>query len=348
MTGIVGYGAFIPRNRIKSEEIARQWGKDPAAIKRGLLLEEKSVPGLDEDTITISVAAGRSALDRAGIDPTRIGALYIGSESHPYAVKPSGTVVAEALGVGPEVHIADFEFACKAGTEAMFVAFGLVESGRVEYAMGIGADTSQGAPNDALEFSASAGGAAFLFGKRHVLAEVLETYSYTSDTPDFWRREGEFYPRHGGRFTGEPAYFRHVLSATKGILDKAGMKPTDFRFAVFHMPNGKFPLAAGKKLGFTREQLEVGWVVSTMGNTYSGSSPTGLAAILDVADPDDAILITSFGSGAASDSFVLRATDMLPARRGRAPTVRSMLDGRRRYLTYGEYAKLREKIIVNA
>ena len=347
MTGIVGYGAFIPRNRIRSEEIARQWGKDPATIKRGLLLEEKSVPGLDEDTITISVAAGRSALARAGIDPQRVGALYIGSESHPYAVKPSGTVVAEALDIGPEVHIADFEFACKAGTEAMFVAFGLVESGRVEYAMGIGADTSQGAPNDALEFSASAGGAAYLFGRQHVLAEGLETYSYTSDTPDFWRREGEFYPRHGGRFTGEPAYFRHVLAATTGVLDRSGLTPSDFRYAVFHMPNGKFPLAVGKQLGFTKEQLEVGWVVSTMGNTYSGSSPTGLAAILDVADPDDAILITSFGSGAASDSFVLRATELLPQRRGRAPTVRSMLDGRRRYLTYGEYAKLREKIIVN-
>jgi hydroxymethylglutaryl-CoA synthase len=347
MTGIVGYGAFIPRNRITSEEIARQWGKDPATIRRGLLLEEKSVPGLDEDTITISVAAGRSALVRSGIDPKRIGALYIGSESHPYAVKPSGTVVIEALGIGPEVHVADFEFACKAGTEAMFVAFALVESGQVEYAMGIGADTSQGAPNDALEFSASAGGAAYVFGKQHVLAEVQDTYSYTSDTPDFWRREGEFYPRHGGRFTGEPAYFRHVTEATNGILARTGLKPSDFRYAVFHMPNGKFPLAVGKTLGFSREQLEVGWLVSTMGNTYSGSSPTGLAAILDVAEPDDAILVTSFGSGAGSDSFVLRATALLPERRGLAPTVRSMLDGPRRYLSYGEYAKYREKIIVN-
>ena len=173
MAGIVGYGAHIPRGRIKSDEISRQWGKDPEVIKKGLLLQEKSVPGLDEDTITISVEAARGAIERAGIAAEKIGAVYIGSESHPYAVKPSGTVVIDALGIGPEVHVADFEFACKAGTEAMFVALGLVEAGKVEYALGIGADTSQGAPNDALEFSASAGGAAYIFGKENLLADVL-------------------------------------------------------------------------------------------------------------------------------------------------------------------------------
>jgi hydroxymethylglutaryl-CoA synthase len=347
MAGIVGYGAYIPRNRIKAEEIARQWGKDAAAIRKGLLLEEKSVPGFDEDTITISVAAGRDAIARAGIDPKKIGAVYIGSESHPYAVKPSGTVLIEALDIAPEVHVADFEFACKAGTEAMFVALGLVESGRVEYAMGIGADTSQGAPNDALEFSASAGGAAYIFGKKDLLVDVLETYSYTSDTPDFWRREGQFYPRHGGRFTGEPAYFKHVLAATRGILKKTGHKPSDFKYAVFHMPNGKFPQQAGKELGFTKEQMQTGWIVPQMGNTYSGSSPTGLAAVLDVAAPGDLILITSFGSGAGSDSFVLKAAPRLAERQKLGRSVRSMLDGSRRYLTYGEYAKFREKIILN-
>ena len=347
MAGIVGYGAFIPRLRIKAEEIARQWDKDPESIRRGLLLEEKSVPGFDEDTITIAVAAGRAALDRAGIDPSRVGALYIGSESHPYAVKPSGTVVIEALGIGPNVHVADFEFACKAGTEAMFVALALVESGRVEYAMGIGADTSQGAPNDALEYSASAGGAAFLFGRTDLLAEVLPPHSITSDPPDFGRREGAFSPRHGGRFTGEPAYFKHVLGAARGLMERAGFTAKDFRYAVFHMPNGKFPLEASKTLGFTREQVDTGWIVPKMGNTYSGSSPTGLAAVLDVAQPGDRILITSFGSGAGSDAFALEAMPRLALVRDRAPTVRAMLDAPHKYLTYGQYAKLREKIIVN-
>jgi hydroxymethylglutaryl-CoA synthase len=255
--------------------------------------------------------------------------------------------VAEALGIVPDVHIADFEFACKAGSEAMFVALSHAESGRMKYAMGIGADTSQGAPNDALEFSASAGGAAFIFGKENILADVVDTANFTTDTPDFWRREGEFYPRHGGRFTGEPAYFKHVLGASKAMMEKTGLKAADFKYAVFHMPNGKFPLSAGKKLGYTRQQMETGWLVNKMGNTYSGSSPTGLAAILDEASPGDLILMTSFGSGAGSDSFVFKATELLPERRKGGRQVRKMLDNPRRYLTYGEYAKYREKIILN-
>jgi hydroxymethylglutaryl-CoA synthase len=114
MVGIVGYGAYIPRHRIKVEEIAKVWGADAESYKKGLALREKSVPTPDQDTITMSVEAARKALARAGIAGSKIGAVYVGSESHPYAVKPSGTVLAEAIGATPDVHCADFEFACKA------------------------------------------------------------------------------------------------------------------------------------------------------------------------------------------------------------------------------------------
>ncbi len=293
------------------------------------------------------MAAAKNALKRADIPPEEIGAVYIGSESHPYAVKPSGTVLIDALGIGMDVHVADYEFACKAGTEGMFVAYSLVKAGLVKYAMGIGADTSQGAPGDALEYSASAGGAAFIMGSKNVAAEVIETYSYTSDTPDFWRREGEFYPRHGGRFTGEPAYFRHILGAGRAILEKSGMRPKDFAYAVFHMPNGKFPQKAGKILGFTKEQVETGLLVPIMGNTYSGSSPTGLTAILDVAKPEEYIFMVSFGSGAGSDAFIFKTTERITEIQNKAPKVRDMLENNKIYLDYGAYAKFRRKIIMN-
>ncbi len=158
------------------------------------------------------------------MNPQDIGALYVGSESHPYAVKPTGTVVAEAIEASPNLTVADFEFACKAGTAAIQVCMGLVGSGMIKYGVAIGADTSQGAPGDPLEYSASAGGAAYLIGSREIIAKINSTFSYTTDTPDFWRREGQPYPSHGGRFTGEPAYFKHVSAAAKGLMEKVGLE----------------------------------------------------------------------------------------------------------------------------
>jgi hydroxymethylglutaryl-CoA synthase len=342
--GIVGYGSYVPRHRIKVEEIATVWGADAPAYKKGLMLREKSVPSPDQDTITMSVEAARHAVRRAGIDPARIGAIYIGSESHPYAVKPSGTVVAEALGATPDIHCADFEFACKAGSEGMFVALSLVKAGQMDYALGIGADTSQGAPGDALEYSASAGAAAFLFGREKILAICEETHSFMTDTPDFWRREYQFYPRHAGRFTGEPAYFKHILSCGRKMLEKSGRTPKDFRWAVFHQPNGKFPMRAAQELGFSKEQVEQGWLSPTLGNTYSGSSPMGLTAILDVAKPGDRILMVSYGSGAGSDGFIWRVTDLITGVQKSAPQTRAQLEDRPIYIDYGTYAKFRGKI----
>ena len=344
MAGIIGYGAYIPRNRIRVEEIAKVWGADAPSYKRGLMLEEKSVPSPDQDTITMAVEASRRALKRAGVDPREIGAVYVGSESHPYAVKPSGTVLAEALHATPEVHTADLEFACKAGTEGMFIALNLVVSGAIKYGLAVGADTSQGAPGDALEYSAAAGAAAYLFGRDNLVAEALATYSYTTDMPDFWRREYQYYPQHGGRFTGDPAYFAHITGAARGIMAKAGLKPADFQYVVFHQPNGKFPFRVGEILGFSKKQIEPGWLVNKLGNTYSGSSPLGLTATLDIAKAGDMILIVSYGSGAGSDAFVFRVTARIDEVRDKAPRTRALLDTNKVYLEYGAYAKYRRKI----
>ena len=344
MVGIVGYGTHIPRYRIKVEDIAKVWGADAPAFKKGLGLNEKSVPAPDEDCATLAVNAARNAVRRAGIDTTKIGAVYVGSESHPYAVKPTGTIVSEALGACPYVHTADLEFACKAGTEGMFIALHLVKSGVVQYALGIGADTSQGAPGDALEYSAAAGAAAFLMGAENLAAELVDTHAFMTDTPDFWRRENAHYPEHGGRFTGQPAYEKHIDGAAHAMMDKAKMKAEDFDYVVFHQPNGKFPVNAAKRLGFKEPQYKHGLLCPTLGNTYSGSSPMGLAATLDEAGPDQLILLVSYGSGAGSDAFIFRTTARLPQIRSLAPLTRKQLDEHKIYIEYGTYAKFRRKI----
>lgn len=339
--GIAGYGAYLPRYRLPAGEVSRIWTGGVG----GRPVEEKAVPGLDEDVATMSIEAARNALARAQIDPTQIRAVWVGSESHPYAVKPTSTIVAEAIGAVPNTLAADWEFACKAGSEAMQAAIGFVGSGMANYALSIGMDTAQGRPGDALEYTAAAGGAAFLMGPAEDSLAVFEaTYSYVTDTPDFWRRAHEVYPSHGDRFTGDPAYFRHVLSAARALMEETGAQASDFAYAVFHQPNVKFPARAGKLLGFKPEQIKTGLLAGKIGNVYAGSSLLGLTAILDEAKPGDRILMVSYGSGAGSDAMALRITGRIGERQGLAPKTADYI-ARRAEIDYATYARYRGKLL---
>jgi hydroxymethylglutaryl-CoA synthase len=338
--GIVGYGAYVPRYRLPAEEVARVWG-DVSGVTP---ITEKAVAGLDEDTISMSIEASRNALARAGIDPQGIRAVWIGSESHPYAVKPSSTIVAEAIGAAPSVQAADLEFACKAGSEAVVAGIGIVGSGMGRYVLAIGMDTAQGRPGDALEYTAASGGAAFILGPaEESLAAYEATLSHVSDTPDFWRRAYAHYPSHGHRFTGEPAYFEHITSAGRRLMEEMGTKPSDYAYAVFHQPNAKFQQRAAQMLGFKPEQFKTGLLAPMIGNTYAGSSLIGLTAILDEARPGDRVFMVSFGSGAGSDAFSIRVTERILERRERAPSTRYYI-ARRKVIDYATYVRYRHKL----
>jgi hydroxymethylglutaryl-CoA synthase len=339
--GFVGYGAYVPRYRLPAREVARIWAGGRSG---GLPIKEKSVPGLDEDVVTMSIEAARNAMKRAAVDPTEIRAVWVGSESHPYAVKPTSTIVAEAIGAAPNTQAADWEFACKAGTEAMVAAMGFVGSNMAHYAMAIGMDTAQGKPGDALEYTAGAGGAAYLLGPaEESLAVIQASYSYVTDTPDFWRREYQRYPEHGSRFTGEPAYFKHITEAAKALMEASGTTAKDYKWAVFHQPNTKFPQRVATMLGFAPEQIEPGLLVSVIGNTYAGAALIGLTATLDIAQPGDRILLVSFGSGAGSDAIDILVTEKLPERRELAHKTQDYID-RRTEIDYATYARYRGKL----
>jgi hydroxymethylglutaryl-CoA synthase len=245
---------------------------------------------------------------------------------------------------------ADFEFACKAGTAGIQTCMGMVASRMITYGLAIGSDVAQGAPSDALEYTAAAGGAAFVIGRDDPIAVLNHTCSYTTDTPDFWRREGQNYPRHGGRFTGDPGYFKHVEGATRLLFEQLNKSAKDYEYAVFHQPNAKFPQKVAKVLGFKPEQIRPGLVVARLGNTYSGASPIGLAATLDIAKPGDRIFVASFGSGAGSDAFDIEVTDAIDHNafnRNAAPSVEALLKNPI-YLDYAQYARHKGKIVMQS
>jgi hydroxymethylglutaryl-CoA synthase len=327
MIGIVGYGTYIPKYRLKLSEISQMWGKDPAGACG--LLGEKSVPAFDEDSVTMAIEAARKAISMANINSSLLQSVYFGSESHPYAVKPSSTIVGEYLGIGNNYFAADLEFACKAGTAGIQVTTGLLASGNINYGLVIGSDVAQGRPHDALEYTAASAACAYILGNKQseIIANILEMSSFSSNTSDFWRRDGAKYPSHFGRFSGEPAYFTHVIGEGKNLLAKSKLRPQDFSYCVLHMPNGKFPRVAAKKLGFTPEQLAPSLVIDKIGNPYSASSLLGLASVLDIAKPKQKIFFVSYGSGSGSDGFIFEtAKDILIKQKKTIPVLKQMED----------------------
>jgi hydroxymethylglutaryl-CoA synthase len=341
--GIVGYGVYSSKFR----------------IKEGMM--ERSVPFLDEDSMTAAVEAGKIALIHSGVDHKMVCKVYVGSESNPYAVKPIASKVAQVLKLGEEdpiegvqcVDAIDTEFACKAATSMFKDAASLVyyPDSKVSYAMVIGADNSQSAPRDEpggeLDLFVGYGGCAFIFGMHDVIAQFEGWVSITSDTPDFWRRDTQLYPSHGGRFTGEPAYFKHITKAVRSLMDRLKLETRDVDYFVAHQPNAAFPTRVAKSLGFKEEQFLPGLRVAKFGNTYSGCSPIGLAAVLDVAKPNDRILLASYGSGAGSDAYSFIATSQLIGKRPRQRfTVNYQAENRFiDYVDYGTYRRIKEGML---
>lgn len=347
--GICAYGTAFPKLAILTSVIEAAHGKELGSVSKSLGVERKTVPDKDEDAITLAVAASYQAfwrLDKAKNNHAKkhIGAIFMGSESHPYAVKPSGTVIQAALGLPESVSMADLQFACKAGTQALQIGFNYVKAGSAAAALAIGADTAQAAPGDVLEYTAASAAAAIIVGTEIIIAEILETTSVASDTPDFWRRPNQSHPSHAGRFSGEPAYFSHILSNTRNILAKTGLKPAGIDHCIFHTPNAKFPRQIASELGFTPQQLEAGLIVPKIGNSYAAASLVGLAAVLDIAQAGQKILLVSYGSGAGSDAFILETTPQLIAQRKIWPSLLRDTLEQQTNLSYQQYRSHMETV----
>lgn len=367
--GIVGYGVYVPIQRIRTELIVKAREakrKDlPEFIQKvrdGLLLRYKAIAGMDEDTITIASEAALNAITMAGIDPSLIGTAAVGSESKPYAVGTIARHVASFAGLGSRVYVADLEGACNAGMQALSFVQGQVADGKIDYGLAIGADVAQAPQGDPLEYACGAGAGAFVVGRDNLVASIEDAAAYSSLTMDFWRREGMPYPSHFGRTTVE-AYVKHVIGAIEHLLSRhPDMKLMDFDYLTFHQPSGYMPLKACKTMSqgkiealedpgvesrirltseFVEERVKPWLRVLDTGNTYAASTPIAICDILDHATPGENILAVSYGSGAYTIATWLKAQEGILAKRGRTPTVEQYITRRReiKLETYQDHLK---------
>src|ERR1041385_56845 len=156
MTGIVAFGAYIPRLRLARRSIAEAnaWF-NPAlnAQAKG----ERAICNWDEDAVTMAVEAARDAL--AERDRGTIGALQFASTSFPFADRLNAGIVAEALNLNKEVAALDVAASQRAGTSALIAA--LRGGGET---LVVAADKRRTRSASPLEMSVGDGAAAILVG----------------------------------------------------------------------------------------------------------------------------------------------------------------------------------------
>lgn len=332
--GILGYGVYIPKYRIKKEDISKVWGGGAPGIK------EKSVVGFDEDATTMAIEAAQNAISHAGIDASEIGALYVGSVSSPYVSKSMAVIIGEVLGVSGGASVADFGGSPKSSTTALQACLDFIESGRGKYALVIGTDWQLGAPGDSLEHSLGAGAAACLLGNDNKIAEFEDSYFLPTSLTGTWRTDGDQFvsryddPRYE-RFGGYP---KIIVDAAKGLLKKMGKTGSDFIYAAFTQPDAKSAATAAKKLGIKSDKMPSSVVSPLCGDTGSSSALIELAAALDQAKPGERIILASYGSGAGSDAFSLVVLEDVDKKRDKATRVQYYLENKE-YIDYCTYEK---------
>ncbi len=366
--GIIGYGSYIPMERIKTELIARKRESKRKDLEefieklsKGLKLKYKSIPRFTEDTTTLSTEAAENALGMAQIEPSDIGSVVVGTESKPYAVGLSARHVASFIGAKNNVFVADVEGACNAGMQSVNFVKAQIQADMIDYGLAIGADISQAPKGDALEYSCGAGACAFLIGKENLVATIVDMAPCSSLFLDFWRRDEELVPNHFGRTTVD-CYKFHVVGAMEELLRKnPEIKICDFDYITFHQPSGYMPLKVCKSL--TESKIDIKhdtqftdrlrltyndiekkvkpWLkVLDTGNTYAASTMIAIASILDEAKPGQNILAVSYGSGAATMATWLHVEEDIKNKKTKIiPSVQDYLDRKREidFQTYSKY-----------
>lgn len=306
MTGIVSYGAYVPRYRLDRRKIFQAMGwMDPSTA--GNMKGEKAVANFDEDSITMAVAAGLDGL--GGLDRSRIDGVYFASTTMPYKERLNAGIITAALGLKDQIRGADFSGGLKAGTTALLSALESVASKAVNNLMVCVSDCRLGRPASGEEMIFGDGAAAFVVGEGEVIAEFKGSYSITYDFGDHYRGEfAKFDRKWEDRWIRDLGFDQFVPEVVKGFLNKYGMKMGDFSKVIYDCHYGAERKKLNKTLGISAE-MDQGNYQEQIGHCGTAQSLVMLAGALEGAKPGDRLLVVSFGSGC--DALCFEVTEKI-------------------------------------
>ncbi|HEV3053342.1 MAG TPA: OB-fold domain-containing protein [Solirubrobacteraceae bacterium] len=318
--GLLAYGAYIPRHRLQRAELGAALGTRAGNGAR-------TVAGYDEDTTSMGVEAARRALERGGCPDS----IYFATTAPAYFDKTNATAIHAALDLGHRGFAVDLAGAARS-------AVGALRAAATTGGLAVLADIRTGRPGSSDERDSGDAAAAFLFGEgrgdaefeppegwrgtappREPLAVLVGQAAATAEFLDRWRTPGRAASQAWEERFGLESYLPLIRDAARRALDRAELEQADR--VVISSPHARSAAAAAKEFPGRIETP-----VPAIG--YAGAADLGvkLAAVLDVAEPDETVLLIHAADGC--DAVVLRTTAALRDGRAAEP-VAQQLDGAR-------------------
>lgn len=329
MTGILAFGAYVPRMRLQRSAVAaaHKWfNPGLRAFSKG----ERSIANWDEDVVTMAVEASRDCL--IGFDRAIVQTVILGSTSAPNADRQNAGIVKEALNLPDDVGSLETSGGMRAGTSALLQMLKAAEAGQT--ALCIASEKPRSRPGSEGELVNGDGAAAFLVGPGDPIARYLGSHSLTVDFVDHFRSsDADFDYGWESRWIRDEGYNKLIVDAVTKTLDKLGIAADAIARLIVPVPVKGVGDAIAKKVGIKAEAVAGGLDVA-LGYAGSAYASLMLAHSLESAKPGDVILVTSFGQGV--DVIALEVTSAiksLPKRDG----VSTWLSRRREETNYLKY-----------
>lgn len=297
MVGITAFGAYIPFNRLDRRRLSEAFG-EPAAPG------EKAVANYDEDSVTMAVEAARDCL--GDLAPDQLEGVFFATTTSPYREKQSATTIATALDAPDMIRTADFTSTLRAGSAALLAAADAVQAGANNLLVTM-ADCRLGGAKGQFEQLFGDGAASFLLGTENVLAEIEATSTIAGDILTQWRdSDDKFVRAWEDRFAITQGFGPMVTKVLMDLAAQQKLAPKDIDKLVLYAPTPRYQAGTALSVGFRQPQIQDG-LFGTVGLTGTAHAPLMLAAALEEAQPDQRILMITFGEGA--DAILFKVTD---------------------------------------
>jgi 3-hydroxy-3-methylglutaryl CoA synthase/uncharacterized OB-fold protein len=294
VTSLLALGAHLPRLRLSRAAIAGSlgWLTSGAGAGKG----QRTLAFWDEDSLTMAVAAARSAL--RGQDAAAVRSLSFATTTAPFAEPQGAGVLRAALRLPDGCLTQDVQGTPRAALLALHAA---LEAGQT--ALIAAGDLPPGTPGSLAEARAGDGGAAALVGPGPGLLDYLGGVSLSAPFTDRYRATGHDHPQDWEeRWVREAGYLDLVPQAIAGALEKAGVSPAGIDHFVLPCAIPGVATAVAAKAGLSAA-APASTLADTCGDTGTAHALLMLAHLLETVRPGQTILVAQFGQGATALVF---------------------------------------------